>query len=130
MTRGNEPERAAIDGAALGPRPVPQGTGHDLVLAADAGAVLDAVVHDHGRSTVADLVEATGLTSERTRLVLQSLHQRGLLRPEDGRVVLLPRPSGSVLAVDVGGTKVRAALADLHGTVHEEIVAATSQADL
>jgi glucokinase len=130
MTSGNDRGNAAVNRAAPWPRPVSRDAGHDLVLAADAGAALDAVVRDHGRSSVDDVVRATGLTSERTEIVLQGLYHRGLLRPEDDGVVLLPRPSGSVLAVDVGGTKVRAALADLHGTVHEEIVAATSQTDL
>lgn len=85
-----------------------------------------------------DLVRLTGLSKPTVLSVVAALEVEDLIRtvaPDPaarraGRtpVVYEPNPSAAhVVGIDVGGTKVAAVLADLHGTVLAEIDAPTSR---
>jgi glucokinase len=104
-------------------------SGAQLVLAADGAAVLDAV-NAKGTSTARELASAVGLSVARARTCTRRLAHRGLVGMRGREVHSLPTPAGHVLAVDVGGSKIRAALTDLHGQVLAETVVATEQADV
>ena len=104
-------------------------SGAELVLAADDAAVLDAV-NARGTSTACELASAVGLTVPRARTCTRRLAHRGLVGLRGSEVHSLPAPRGRVLAVDVGGSKIHAALADLHGQVLAETVVATGQVDV
>lgn len=104
-------------------------SGTDVVRRLNTQAVLDAVL-DGGRSSGADLMARTGLSRPTVHAVCEDLIDRGWLveppRPDPagpGRParIYAPRPgAGFVLAVDMGATSVRAAVADLGGAVAGE----------
>jgi glucokinase len=106
-----------------------------LVSAAEALTVLD-IIRASVRSAVPeDFVEATVRPSVRAHRAIRTLERRGLIERDGGgergpSLRLRPRPSGWVLGVDVGGTKVRAGLANAHGEVVTEIVQPTSRGEL
>ena len=104
-------------------------SGAELVLAADGAAVLDAV-NARGTSTARELASAVGLTVPRARTCTRRLAHRGLVGLRGSEVHSLPTPAGHVLAVDVGGSKIHAALADLHGQILAETVVATEQVNV
>ena len=108
-------------------------SGTDVVRRLNTQSVLDAVL-DAGPCTGADLMARTGLSRPTVHAVCDDLIGRGWLveppRPDPagpGRParIYAPRPgAGFVLAVDMGATSVRAAVADLGGTVTGEAGAA------
>ncbi|GAA1798488.1 ROK family protein [Planosporangium flavigriseum] len=101
--------------------------GRWLIAAADAAAVVDAARVASGAIGLGDL---RPLSRSRARAAVRALQARGLVETRGDSVSLRPRPAGTVLAVDVGGTKIMAALADLHGGVIDELIVPTTQQDL
>ncbi|GAA3236171.1 ROK family protein [Pseudonocardia petroleophila] len=107
-------------------------SGTDVVRRLNTQAVLD-VVLDAGRSSGADLMARTGLSRPTVHAVCDDLIERGWLvepprpgtaRPGRPARIYAPRPgAGFVLAVDMGATSVRAAVADLGGAVAGEAAA-------
>lgn len=106
---------------------------HDLVRAAHNQAVLSAVV-EYAPVSRTKLSEITGLSKPTVLRIVNELECSGLIRAVGhtsgtvGRSALLyeANPAAAVvIGVDLGGTKVRAALADLDGTVLAEEVART-----
>jgi glucokinase len=100
---------------------------------ADILAVLDAILASGGSVTVQELRRSISLPRPKLSAALRSLEQRGLIAREANsrnRVSLKPIPDGFVLAVDLGGTKLRAALADLHGNLLEDVTVPTVQTDI
>lgn len=87
-----------------------------------------------GPASASELVAATGLSKPTIGLALASLERAGLVRHVGHRVGHVGRAprlyeirpeAGWALAIDIGGTWIRAALADLSGTVaarHQERV--------
>jgi predicted NBD/HSP70 family sugar kinase len=101
--------------------------GRRLIAAADAAAVVDAIAAAGGRLALDDL---QFLSRSRAGAVACELESRGVATTAGDGVTLRPRPAGTVLAVDVGGTKTMVALTDLYGNVLEEIVTPTAQQGL
>ena len=90
--------------------------------------VLD-YVRDHGPTTRTDIARDLGLSAASVsrivgRLVRDALvTETGTVRSPGGRprtVVSFRRDAGAVIAIDLGGTRTHAALADLGGTILEE----------
>ena len=90
--------------------------------------VLDAV-RDHGPTTRTDIARDLGLSAASVSRIVGRLVRDGLLtetgtiRSPGGRprtVVSFRRDAGAVIAIDLGGTRCHAALADLGGTILEE----------
>jgi glucokinase len=90
--------------------------------------VLD-YVRDHDPTTRTDIARHLGLSAASVSRIVGRLRRDGLivetgtLRSPGGRprtVVSFRRDAGAVLAVDLGGTRCHAVLADLAGTVLEE----------
>jgi predicted NBD/HSP70 family sugar kinase len=108
-------------------------SGTTVVRLMNTRAVL-AEVLDRGPRSAADLMAATGLSRPTVHAVCDDLIARGWLveppRADAGRPgrparVYAARPgAGFVLAADMGATSVRAAVADLAGTVVGEAAAA------
>jgi DNA-binding MarR family transcriptional regulator len=89
--------------------------------------VLD-YVRDHGPTTRTDIARDLGLSAASVsrivgRLVRDALvTETGTVRSPGGRprtVVSFRRDAGAVIAIDLGGTRTHAALADLGGTILE-----------
>jgi predicted NBD/HSP70 family sugar kinase len=90
-------------------------------------AICAVTLRDHGRATVAELADRTGLSRPTVEAGLETMTDRGLVSTLDGmttggRGVGRParryafRPeAGYVVAVDVGVHRIRAAVADLAG---------------
>lgn len=90
-------------------------------------AICAVALRDHGRATVAELADRTGLSRPTVEAGLETMADRGLVSTLDGmttggRGVGRParryafRPeAGHVVAVDVGVHRIRAAVADLAG---------------
>lgn len=110
-------------------------SGTDVVRRLNTQAVLDAVL-DAGACSGADLMARTGLSRPTVHAVCDDLIGRGWLvepprgdagpgRPGRPARRYAPRPgAGSVLAVDMGATSVRAVVADLSGALVGEAGAA------
>src|ERR1700753_567485 len=95
-----------------------------------------------GQVSASQLVTATGLSKPTIGLALGNLERSGLVRHVGHRVGQVGRAprlyevrpeAGWALAVDIGGSWLRAAVADLSGRIavrHEERVQATSASSL
>ena len=101
---------------------------HELVRRANLHNVLT-VIADHAPISRAAIVQRTGLSRPTVLSVVDALAEDGLIRsaPQNtgsvGRSPLVYEPdprAGYVVGIDLGGTKVRAALADLAGSVLAE----------
>jgi glucokinase len=111
------------------------GPGRRQVAAADALAVLDDIRRVRGDEGVG--LPPLPLDGARRRAAMRSLERRGLIeridrggrRPTGWRAVE-PMPRALVLAVDVGGTNVRAALSNVRGELVARRAEPTSGADL
>lgn len=109
------------------------GAGVSLVRALNEQRVLDTVL-SRGRVSRADIVRETGLSKPTVSSVVSDLEDCGLLQPDGesagsvGRPALLYRvnpQAGYVYAADIGGTKIRAGIADLFGEILSETTTAT-----
>ena len=104
---------------------------HEIVRRANVELVFHAIV-DHAPVSRASLVSLTRLSKPTVLRLVAALEQEGFIRPASpgsgvrrgaGRipVVYEPNPDAAyVIGVDVGGTKLAAALADLAGNVRVE----------
>lgn len=108
---------------------------HELVRRANLHNVL-ASIAAYAPITRAQLVERTGLSRPTVLSVVDALAEDGLIRSSThstgavGRAPLRyePDPSaGYVIGIDLGGTKVRVALADLLGSILGEVEEATTR---
>jgi predicted NBD/HSP70 family sugar kinase len=95
--------------------------------------VFEALLHK-GPISRADLSKVTGLSKQTTSDVVDALEQQGLVRPVGrtsgniGRTAVLYELSpegGHVLGVDLGGTKVTVAIADISSKVLSEVTEPT-----
>jgi len=109
---------------------------HELVRRANVERVFCAI-RDSAPLTRTELVESTGLSKPTVLDIVAALEDEGLIRSVKvpsagaGRVPngYEPDPrAGLVVGVDLGGTKVVAAVADLAGSILAEIEEPTSQA--
>ncbi|MDH3292922.1 MAG: ROK family transcriptional regulator [Acidimicrobiia bacterium] len=110
---------------------------HDLVRQSQTQRVLD-VIADHGPVTRSDIVDRSGLSRPTVLKIVRRLAADQLIRmvgSQSGSAGRSPElyalnPSvGCVIGVDLGGTKMRAAVADLEGTVLAELVEDTRHGD-
>jgi glucokinase len=101
---------------------------HRLVRRTHQGRVLQAVVA-HAPVSRSKLVEITGLSKPTVLAIVNELLDQDLIRPVAAASTGAGRPpdwyeanprAGFVVGVDLGGTKIRAALADLGGHVLAE----------
>ena len=114
--------------------PFPPGRGggrHEIVRRANVELVFQAIV-DHAPVSRATLVSLTRLSKPTVLRLVAALELEGLIRratPEliirrgAGRIPIVYEPdpdAAYVIGVDVGGTKLAAALADLAGTIRAE----------
>ncbi|MEP6660193.1 MAG: ROK family transcriptional regulator [Acidimicrobiales bacterium] len=109
---------------------------HALVRRANEQAVLRAMSL-HGPITRHRLAELTGLSKPTVLGLVTALEEAGLIRagaaqrngsPGRSPVMFEPDPqAGLVVGIDLGGSKVRAALADLNGDVLAEETMVTSR---
>ncbi len=118
MTSDHDPGPAAMD---------PRGR-HEIVRRANVELVFQAIV-DHAPVSRASLVSLTRLSKPTVLRLVSALEQESLIRPASpgpgvrrgaGRipVVYEPNPDAAyVVGVDVGGTKLAAAVADLAGVI-------------
>jgi hypothetical protein len=109
---------------------------HELVRRANVERVFRAI-RDGAPLTKSALVGCTGLSKPTVLDIVAALEDEGLIRPVrvasagTGRVPIgyEPNPrSAFVVGVDLGGTKVIAAVSDLSGTIIAEIEQRTSRA--
>jgi glucokinase len=103
--------------------------GRALLRAADAMRLIDALRALSGVSTTDELSAASGLEAGELECALRLLGDDALVRSTT-HVRLADNPMARVLAVDIGGTNVRAALADGHGDILVKIAAPTDQDDI
>ena len=110
---------------------------HELVRQSQTQRVLD-VIADHGPVTRSDIVDRSGLSRPTVLKIVRNLATDDLIRKvgsQSGAAGRSPElytlnPSvGCVIGVDLGGTKVRAAVADLQGEVLAELVEDTRHGD-
>ncbi len=96
-------------------------------------AVLD-VIYKTGPTSRTDVAQATGLSKPTVSSIVEDLVVSGLVQPQGqtqgnvGRTATLYEvnpDAGHVVGVDLGGTKVRAALCDVFGTILAERVVPT-----
>src|ERR1700692_2670294 len=96
-------------------------------------SVFEALLHK-GPISRADLSKVTGLSKQTTSEVIDAFEQQGLVRPVGrtsgniGRTAVLYEISpegGHVLGVDLGGTKLTVAIADISSKVLSEATEAT-----
>lgn len=101
---------------------------HGTMLQINEFLVLD-FVRDHGPTTRTDIARDLGLSAASVSRIVRRLQhdaliaETGTVRSPGGRprtVVSFRHDAGAVIAVDLGGTRCHAALADLAGTVLEE----------
>ncbi len=99
--------------------------------------LLDAIRASEGNRSLKVIRSSIGLDQPKFVAALRRLERRSLVeRTHAGggvsatHVALRSRPEGVVLAVDVGGTKLRAALADAHGQVIDQTVVPTVQSNI
>ncbi len=106
------------------------------MLAVNEFLVLD-FVRDHDSTTQTDIARALGLSPASVSRIIGRLRSDGLVvesgtqRSRGGRpraLVSFRRDAGAVIAVDLGGTRCHAALADLAGTVLTEDLRPTRSA--
>lgn len=109
---------------------------HGLVRAVNQQLVLDTLLR-RGSASRASIARATGLSKPTVSAVVRDLEACGLVRARGRHAGPVGRSStlyemnprgGYVFAVDVGGTKTRAGLADLYGEIAAERIEPTSQA--
>lgn len=109
---------------------------HGLVRAVNQQLVLDTLLRG-GSASRASIARATGLSKPTVSAVVRDLEACGLVRARGRQSGPVGRSStpyevnprgGYVFAVDVGGTKTRAGLADLYGEIAAERIEPTSQA--
>jgi predicted NBD/HSP70 family sugar kinase len=103
-----------------------------LISAADTLATLEIIRSSSSPVLLMDLIDAGHLPAGRERQAIRTLERRGLIERQDGdrngqALRLRPKPPGWILGVDVGGTKMRACLADGHGDLLIESVQPTSR---
>ncbi|MDH3301236.1 MAG: ROK family protein [Acidimicrobiia bacterium] len=110
---------------------------HDLVRQSQTQRVLE-VIADHGPVTRSDIVDRSGLSRPTVLKIVRGLVTDHLIRmvgSQSGSAGRSPElyslnPSvGCVIGVDLGGTTMRAAVADLEGTVLAELVEDTRHGD-
>jgi predicted NBD/HSP70 family sugar kinase len=110
---------------------------HELVRRANIESVFRAI-GEHAPASRNDLVHLTGLSKPTVLALVAALEQEGLIRAT--RLAAEPRGAGRrpvgyehdpqaayVVGVDVGGTKMAVAIADLSGGIKAEIELSTSQ---
>jgi predicted NBD/HSP70 family sugar kinase len=100
--------------------------GRALIGSADAMYVVDVLRELDRVSTVDELLTKTGFEKGHFERTLRLLAEGELLQVSAGQVRLSNASDGCVLAVDIGGTKVRAALADLHGNLIRDLTVPTA----
>lgn len=89
----------------------------------------------NGRVTSDELVQRTGLTHESATRTIETLRKAGFLHntsaeptlPAEKAAFEFATTSGLVFGVDVGGTKVHAALTDITGTLLAEVLEPTNE---
>jgi predicted NBD/HSP70 family sugar kinase len=122
------PSRVAID---------PEHSGPSLVRAINQQVVLEAVLAE-GNVTRAGLARRTGLSKPTVSALVRGLEACGLVRSDGVQLGSIGRPAtvytvnplaGHTLAVDLGGSKVRAAVTDLFGDVVAEDTVPTLHGD-
>ncbi len=105
------------------------GLRHAAMLEVNEFLVLD-FVRAHGHTTRPEIAHALGLSASSVSRMVGRLLRAGLIVESAGSRELPGRPraritfndqAGSVIGVDLGGTKCHAALADLSGTVLHEL---------
>lgn len=108
---------------------------HRLVRRTHQGRVLQAVVA-HAPVSRSKLVEITGLSKPTVLAIVNELLRQDLIRPVAAATSGAGRPpdwyeanprAGFAVGVDLGGTKIRAALADLGGHVLAELAEPTDR---
>ncbi len=108
---------------------------HALVRRANEATVLSAVI-DHSPVSRSKLMEITGLSKPTVLGIVGALRERQLIRPVSASSPGAGRPAdyyeanpraGFAIGIDLGGTKVRAALCDLVGDLIAETVEATDR---
>ena len=109
--------------------------GHAGLREANEYAVLR-LISDHAPVSKAEIVELSGLSRPTVLSIIASLEADALIVAEKGRAGLVgrapllysPNPKvAHVAGVDLGGSKIRAAVADLGGTVVAERVVSTDR---
>ncbi len=107
---------------------------HSLVRDAHGRAVLEAILK-HGPVTRVQVASITGLSKPTVNQQVRDLEWRGLVRENGRTTATVGRSAGlyevdrrlaHVVAVDLGGTKVRVAVADLFGDIVAERVLPTT----
>jgi glucokinase len=117
----------AEDGAASGSDArARRAHGRALLRSADAMRVIEILRGLNGVSTTDELIAATGVEKGDLERALRLVEHGALVRSKE-HVRLADMADGTVLAVDVGGTNVRAALADRRGGILAKIAAPTNQ---
>lgn len=105
------------------------GLRHAAMLEVNEFLVLD-LIRDRGETTRPEIARALGLSASSVSRIVGRLIQGGLIAESAGSTDVPGRPraritfnrrAGSVIGVDLGGTKCQAALADLSGTILHEI---------
>lgn len=108
---------------------------HALVRQLNEQAVLDAIFR-HGPVSRVDVARLTGLSKPTVSGLVAHLERAGLVRANGrsrsgvGRAAVLYEIeplAGVVVGIDLGGSKVRGALADLHGEILAERVERTTR---
>ena len=113
-----------------------QGQHHALVRRTNEATVLSAII-EHSPISRSKLMEITGLSKPTVLAIVAALRERELIRPVPASSAGAGRPAdyyeanpraGFAIGIDLGGTKVRAALCDLVGNIIEETVERTERA--
>ena len=109
---------------------------HALVRRTNEATVLSAII-EHSPISRSKLMEITGLSKPTVLAIVAALRQRELIRPVPASSAGAGRPAdyyeanpraGFAIGIDLGGTKVRAALCDLVGDIIAEVVEPTVRA--
>src|SRR5215216_5819916 len=123
------PDERGDDVPPPGERPYPRSMARRI----NEQAVLD-VIYSTGPTRRAEVAQATGLSKPTVSSIVEDLVAAGLVQAigrtqgDIGRTAALYQVNpavGHVVGVDLGGTKVRAALCDLFGTILAEQVQPT-----
>ena len=108
---------------------------HALVRRTNEATVLSAVI-EHSPISRSKLMEITGLSKPTVLAIVAALRERDLIRPVSGSSPGAGRPAdyyeanpraGFAIGIDLGGTKVRAALCDLLGDIIAETFESTER---